>query len=138
MCWLVFCSYTNIQLLCNSLPESSFSAPNSQQARTSYGRRGCSSGELLLKHITENVRVCSKLLDALMQLVKGHLVLQECPAERGFVVDVGDLLEGGGLGGCLSVKFLLYFVCGALELFEKGGCNCEEVNACEGFDLLDL
>ena len=47
-------------------------------------------GELLLEQVPESVAVLGELLDTFVQLVEGHLVLEELPAELGLVVDVGD------------------------------------------------
>ena len=56
-------------------------------------------GELLADELLEGLAVLSELLDALVELVERHLVLEEGPAELGLVVDVRDLRdEGGGLG----------------------------------------
>lgn len=64
---------------------------------TKYTVRLC--GELLRKHLLEGLTILSELLDTLVQLVERHLVLEQCPAELGLVVDVGDLGEVLVLGG---------------------------------------
>jgi hypothetical protein len=47
----------------------------------------------LPQYLLEGLTVFCKLLDALMKLVKGHLVLQQCPSEFRLIVNVRDLLE---------------------------------------------
>jgi hypothetical protein len=49
--------------------------------------------ELLLEEVLERLAVLGELLDALVQLVEGHLVLEERPAELGLVVDERDLVD---------------------------------------------
>jgi hypothetical protein len=55
---------------------------------------------LLAEELLESLAILSKLLDTLVELVEGHLVLEESPAEFGLVVDEADLGDGVGLGGC--------------------------------------
>ena len=57
------------------------------------------SRELLLQQVLEGLTILSELLDALVQLLEGHGVLKQCPAELGLVVDVRDLGDGLALGG---------------------------------------
>jgi hypothetical protein len=54
-----------------------------------------------LQQILERLLVLDELLDALVQLVERHAVMEERPPELGFVVDEGDLGDRGGcaLGG---------------------------------------
>ena len=52
-------------------------------------------GELLLEQILKSRAVLSELFDALVELVKRHLVLKQSPAELGFVVDERDLRDRG-------------------------------------------
>ena len=48
-------------------------------------------GELLAEEGLEGLAVLGELLDALVELVKGHGVLEERPAELGLVVNVRNL-----------------------------------------------
>ena len=57
------------------------------------------SGEFLAEDRLECFPVLGELLDAFVELVKGHLLLEEGPAEFGFVVDKGDFFDGLELGG---------------------------------------
>lgn len=70
-----------------------------------------------------------------MELVEGHLVFEERPAELGLVVDVGDLLEGLALRSGVGVKLLGYGRSVVLELLEELGRDGEEVDARERLDL---
>ena len=56
-----------------------------------------SSRKLFLEEILECDTILGKLLDALVQFVKGHLLLQEVPAEVCFIVDVRNFRDGVGL-----------------------------------------
>ena len=58
------------------------------------GTTTCLGRELFAEERFECLAVLGKLLDPLVELVKGHLVLEEGPAEFGLVVDVGDLVDG--------------------------------------------
>ncbi len=59
--------------------------------------------ELRLKDILEGLAVGGKLSDTLVQLVEGHLVVEQRPAERVLVVNVGDL--GKRVGAlCCSIR----------------------------------
>lgn len=49
--------------------------------------------KLLAEEGLERLAVLSEFLDALVQLVECHLVLEECPAELGLVVDKRDLVD---------------------------------------------
>ena len=55
--------------------------------------------QLLPEKLLQGLTVLGKLLDTFVQLVKGHLVLEKCPAELGLVVDVGDFRDRLCLGG---------------------------------------
>jgi hypothetical protein len=57
------------------------------------------AADLLLQQILEGLAVLGELLDALVELVERHAVLEERPPELGLVVDEGDLGDWGG-GGC--------------------------------------
>lgn len=54
------------------------------------------SREFLFEEVLEGLAVLSELLDALVELVERHLVLEQGPAELSLVVDIGDLGDGGG------------------------------------------
>ena len=69
-----------------------------------------SDGEFLAEMRLERLPILGKLFDSFVELVKGHLVLEEGPAEFGFVVDERDPVdfldrwmrdERGGRGGCV-------------------------------------
>ena len=55
--------------------------------------------EFLAEDSLERFPVLGKLLDAFVQLVNSHLVLEDGPAEFRFVVDEGDLFDGLEVGG---------------------------------------
>lgn len=65
------------------------------------------SRDLLAKELLESLAILSELLDTLMELVEGHLVLEEGPAEFGFIVDEADLSDGVGLSGCRKASVSL-------------------------------
>lgn len=50
--------------------------------------------DFLTEEDPEGLPVLCEFLDAFVELVKGHLVLEEGPAEFGLVVDEGDLGDG--------------------------------------------
>ena len=60
--------------------------------------------EFLEEHGLEGLAILSKLLDAFMELVEGHLVLEKLPAEFGLIVNIGDLLDWFGLCGGLCIE----------------------------------
>jgi hypothetical protein len=63
--------------------------------------RGCNDLlELSLELVPEGDSILSELLDALVKLVERHLILKEFPTKFGLVVNIGDLGNGVGLGGC--------------------------------------
>ena len=106
--------------------------------------------ELLTEELLEGVAVLGELLDALVQLVERHLLLEQLPAELGLVVDVGDLgvLLGRGAGG-LGVELLGDGRGVVLELLEEKSIILKlirlddndargEVDAGESFDLADV
>lgn len=57
------------------------------------------SRELLLENLLQGLTILGKLLDAFVELVEGHRILEKCPAELGLVVNVRHLGQVGGLGG---------------------------------------
>jgi hypothetical protein len=59
-----------------------------------HGTTTCLGSEFFAEEGFEGLAVLGKLLDPLVELVKGHLVLEEGPAEFGFVVDEGNLFDG--------------------------------------------
>ncbi len=63
-----------------------------------------SSGKFRLEQGLESLAVLGKLLDTFVQLVEGHLVLEECPAELRLVVNVSDLGKVLGFGSCGSTR----------------------------------
>ena len=58
-----------------------------------------SSRQFLPENALERIPVLGKLLDALVQLVERHRVLEERPAELGLVVDEGDFRDRVGFCG---------------------------------------
>ena len=60
-------------------------------------------GDLLAEEGLEGLAVLRELADALVELVGRHLVLAQCPAELGLVVNVRDLGNWVGGLGCTSV-----------------------------------
>lgn len=48
----------------------------------------------------EGSTILSELPDALVELVERHLIIEQRPAELGFVINEGDLLQGLTLGRC--------------------------------------
>jgi hypothetical protein len=74
-----------------------------------------------------------------VELVEGHLVLEECPAELRLVIDVrdlGDLLRGRARG--VGIKLLGDGRSVILEFLKERGCNSQEVNASKGLNLAAL
>lgn len=57
------------------------------------------SRDLLVEKLLESLAVLSELLDTLVELVEGHLVLKEGPAELGLIVDEADFVDGVGRSG---------------------------------------
>lgn len=58
--------------------------------------------ELFAEDILESLTVLGKLPDALMQLLKCHLLGQQRPAEFRLVVDKGDLFDGCASGSYIT------------------------------------
>lgn len=56
--------------------------------------------KLLPEELPEGDGVLSKFLDALMELVERHLLLEECPAELRLVVDERNLWDRLALRSC--------------------------------------
>lgn len=73
-----------------------------------------------------------------MELVEGHLVGEELPAELGLVVDVRNLVVGGLGLGLLGREDLGDGLVGRLELLEELGGDGEEVAAGESGDLASV
>lgn len=55
----------------------------------------------------ESLAILSKLLDALVELIEGHLFLEEYPAELWLVVDVRNFGDGVCLGGCKWINVII-------------------------------
>ena len=60
--------------------------------------------QLFLQEVLQRITILCKLSDPLVQLVKGHRVLKQCPAELGLAVDIGNLGNGLGLGSFKSIS----------------------------------
>lgn len=56
--------------------------------------------QLLAQKLLERLAVLGEFLNALVELVERHLVLEQCPPEFGLVVDIADLGDGVGLCSC--------------------------------------
>ena len=98
----------------------------------------CLRRELLLEDLLQGLAVLGELLDALMELVERHLVLEERPAELGLVVDERHLRDRLGLGRARRVQLLRYGLARLLQLLEQCGCDREEVDTRERLNLTDL
>lgn len=59
--------------------------------------------DLLAEELLESLAILGKFLDTLVELVEGHGVLEELPAELRLIVDVGHLSKGLVLGGYIRV-----------------------------------
>ena len=92
MCHLLFSPHTTTFLFFPTLHE------RLKRGGKRNGTSTCLGREFFAEERFECLAVLCKLLDPFMELVKGHLVLEEGPAEFGLVVDVGDLVDG--LDGC--------------------------------------
>ena len=98
----------------------------------------CLRRKLLLEDFLQGLAVLGELLDALVELVERHLVLEERPAELGLVVDERHLRDRLGLGRARRVQLLRYGFARLLQLLEQCGCDREEVDTRERLNLTDL
>lgn len=76
--------------------------------------------DLLLEDILERNGIGGELGNALAEFLDRHGFLVEVETEQRFVFDVGFLLQVEGRG-VFRVEFLLHFVGGVVEFFEKVG-----------------
>lgn len=93
-------------------------------------------GQLVSELLLELDGISSKLADTLRELLGGHGVLVQLPAESSLVEgDLGVLLSSGGgqLGAQLAVQGLL----GLLELLQKVGRDGQEVASSQLLNLAD-
>lgn len=70
------------------------------EVRIGPNRLGDEGTNLGHENLLENLGVGGEAADTLVELVEGHLVLEEGPAEGGLVVDVRDLLVLLATGSC--------------------------------------
>ena len=73
-----------------------------------------------------------------MQLVKRHLILEECPAEFWLVVDIGHFQDGISLSGSDSVQLLGHRGRGLLEFIKQCRGDGQKVDAGKRFNLASL
>jgi len=130
---------------------------NNIDNRPCHSNRWPLCGDFALEEFLERLAILGELLDTLVELIEGHLVLEEGPAELWLVVDVGNLGDGVGLGSYKwirtgsragvewnklrtdpSVESPRNGIRGFLEFLEESRGNSEEVDTGEGFDLANL
>lgn len=95
---------------------------------TSYSttrNRNFLSLELLDQRVLQSSTVLGETSDTLVELVKGHDIIEKGPSELGLVVKVGSL--GDGLASGRSVELLGEVVLRLVELIEELGRDGKEV-----------
>lgn len=95
---------------------------------TSYSttrNRNFLSLELLDQRVLQSSTVLGETSDTLVELVKGHDIIEKFPSELGLVVKVGSL--GDGLASGRSVELLGEVVLRLVELIEELGRDGKEV-----------
>ena len=65
------------------------------------------SSDFTLEEGLESLAILSKLLDTLVELIEGHLFLEECPAELWLVIDERNFGDGFSLGGCKWINVII-------------------------------